>query len=77
MKTVLFLTGVLVVAGCTGGSSTVQANENAITIKNYAGGFGDEGASVAEAHCASYGKVAVFQSATGPNTHRKFTYLCT
>ena len=74
MKQVIFFMSLLAIAGCA--SKATQGNENAVTIVNGAGGFGDSGASAAEEHCMKYGKVAVFESATGPTPSRRYSYLC-
>ena len=67
----------LALTACADSASTVrQANENAITIMDRAGGFGDRGAPIAETHCAQYGKVAVFASEVGTMLSRRYTYTC-
>jgi len=71
---VTLLCAFLVACGSTG--KIQQGNENAVTILDRAGGFGDQGAALAAEHCAKYGKVAVFESATGPNPARLNSYLC-
>ena len=61
---------------CAATGEVQQANENAVTVLDRAGGFGDEGASLAATHCAKFGKVAVFESATGASVSRRISYLC-
>jgi len=77
MRAAILILCCVALTACADSASTVrQANENAITIMNRAGGFGDRGASVAETHCAKYGKVAVFVSWVGPTPSRRYTYTC-
>jgi len=61
---------------CSGTGSIQQANETAVVVLDRAGGYGDRGAELASEHCAKYGKVAVFESATGGGLARRISYLC-
>ena len=66
----------ILVVACSGTGSIQQANETAVVVLDRAGGYGDRGAELASEHCAKYGKVAVFESATGSNIARRISYLC-
>ena len=61
---------------CAGTGAIQQGNENAVTVLDRAGGYGDSGASLAAAHCAKFGKVAVYEGDTGPMVARRISYLC-
>ena len=74
-KSLLFVVTVTLV-GCGSTGAIQQANSNAVVVIDRAGGFGDRGAAVASEHCSQYGKIAVFESATGPNIARRISYLC-
>jgi hypothetical protein len=66
----------LFLVACAGTGEVQQANENAVTVLDRAGNYGDAGASLAATHCAKFGKVAVFEAATGPWVARRLSYLC-
>lgn len=76
MRLTIPLACALVIAGCANTGSIQSANENAVVVIDRAGGFGDRGAAIASEHCQQYGKVAIFESATGPNIARRISYLC-
>ena len=76
LKQLLIGSCVLALAGCSAGSNIVQSSEGAVTVKAYGGNFGDNGAKLAESHCAKYGKVAVPEGSSGIYVAGKFTYLC-
>lgn len=66
----------ILATACSGTGAIQQANENAVVVLDRTGGYGDRGAELASEHCAKYGKVAVFESATGSNVARRISYLC-
>ena len=68
--------GLALLPACSGTGKTGQSNSSGVTISDATGGFGDSGSALAEAHCAKYGKIAVFASSTGSGFARKYTYLC-
>ena len=75
MRRIFVLMSVFLVA-CAGTGAIQQANENAVTVLDRAGNYGDAGASLAATHCAKYGKVAVYEGHTGPWVARRISYLC-
>ena len=66
----------ILVTACSGTGAIQQANETAVVVLDRTGGYGDRGAELASEHCAQYGKVAVFESATGGGFARRISYLC-
>ena len=72
---IISMVGIFAVA-CSGTGTIQQANEDAVVVLDRAGGYGDRGAELATEHCAQYGKVAVFESATGGGLSRRISYLC-
>jgi len=76
MRWVLIGLFAITTVACSGTGSIQQANEDAVVVLDRAGGYGDRGAELASEHCAKYGKVAVFESATGSNVARRISYLC-
>ena len=76
MRKSIFLLVTATLVGCGSTGTIQQANSNAVVVIDRAGGFGDRGAAVASEHCSQYGKIAVFESATGSNVARRISYLC-
>jgi len=76
MRWVLIGLFAIATAACSGTGAIQQANETAVVVLDRAGGYGDRGDEIASEHCAKYGKVAVFESATGSNIARRISYLC-
>jgi hypothetical protein len=75
MKYLIGLVTLFLVA-CAGTGEIQQGNENAVSVLDRAGNYGDAGASIAAAYCARFGKVAVFEGETGPWVARRVSYLC-
>lgn len=76
MKHSMIAASLLALSACSAGSSIIQANENAVTIRSYGGNYSDFGLAKAIEHCGQYGKVAVAESSTGLYVAGAHTYLC-
>lgn len=63
-------------SACSAGSSVLEGNENAVTVRSYGGNFGDHGRKLASEHCSKYNKIAVPEGANGVYIAGAFTYLC-
>jgi len=71
------IVGLALLSGCSGTGSVGQSSSSGITISDASGNYGDSGSALAEAHCAKFGKIAVFEASTrGRGFARKYTYLC-
>lgn len=66
--------GLALLSGCAGSGKVVQSNTAGVTVTE--NNFGDNGSTVAEAHCAKFGKIAVYESRTKGRFAPKYTYLC-
>lgn len=76
MRKLVLIVVALSLVACSAGSSIIQANENAVTVRSYGGNFGDQGSTLAREHCAQYGKIAVPEAASGVYVAGAFSYLC-